>query len=284
MAISINTLENVDTEEIVQVFNRAFGDYRIKMRLNAELFQQKMKVEQIHPGFSAGVFFRERLVGFMLHAIDMEGHEIWAYNGGTGVVPEWRGHHFPEQMYGHLLGHFRDNNITYCLLEVMETNGRALHVYQKLGFEVLRRLDCFSGVVHFPKLPVLPEGVQILPVPPEDWELFAACRDFEPTWQNTTRVIARAYPDFSAIGLYKENQLLGYVLSNPDTGRIAQFGVLPGYRRQGLGTLLFAYLARLTTPRLSIINVDAGSPPTLAFLKKLGFNPYVSQVEMGKRL
>lgn len=284
MAISIHTLENVDTEEIVQVFNRAFGDYRIKMRLSGKLFQQKMKVEQIHPAFSAGVFFRKRLVGFMLHAIDMEGHEIWAYNGGTGVVPEWRGHHFPEQMYAHLLVHFRENNISNCLLEVMDTNQRALHVYQKLGFEVLRHLECFSGVVHFPKLPVLPQGMHILPVPPEDWDLFASCRDFEPTWQNTTRVISRAYPAFSAIGLYQESQLLGFVLSNPDTGRIAQFGVLPAYRRQGFGTLLFAYLSRLTTPRLSIINVDAGSLATLSFLKKMGFRPYISQVEMGKRL
>ncbi len=284
MAISIRTLQDTPREEIIQVFNRAFADYRIKMRLNTDMLAQKMQVEQIHPGFSAGVFVQDRLVGLMLHAIDAVGEELWTYNGGTGVVPEWRGHHFSEQMYAYLLDYFRDNNVSHCWLEVMDTNTRALHVYQKLGFEVQRALECFSGVIHFPKLPALPLGLELAVVAPEDWEQFASCRDYLPTWQNSTRVILRAQPDFSAIGLYQDEKLLGYILGNAKTGRIAQFGIHPGHRRCGLGTLLFAYFSRLGNPRMSIINVDKSNLPTLAFLQKLGFQTYVNQVEMLKLL
>lgn len=282
MTINIQTLEGVPTAEIIQVFNRSFGDYRIKMRLNQELLQHKMQVEQIHLSFSAGVFVQDKLAGLMLHAIDAVGDEIWAYNGGTGVVPEWRGQGFSTRMYEYLFGLFRDNNISQCLLEVMETNESALHVYRKLGFELRRELDCLQGVVHFPKLPSLAPGLELIPVSPDAWDTFAACWDFQPTWQNTTRVIARAYPDFSAIGLYHEGTLAGYILSNPETGRIAQFGVHPRYRNKGYGTLLFAYLSKLTSPRLSVINVDKGDLATMAFLQKLGFRSYVAQLEMRK--
>lgn len=284
MTISIRTLEGVPTEAIIQVFNRSFGDYRIKMRLNEDLFFHKMQVEQIRPSFSAGVFAQDKLVGLMLHAVDAVGDELWAYNGGTGVVPEWRGHGFSVRMYEYLFDWFRDNNISQCLLEVMETNESALHVYRKLGFELHRELDCLQGVVHFPRLPALEPGFRLAPVLPEDWDQFSTCWNFQPTWQNTTRVMARAYPDFSAIGLYRDDTLIGFVLSNPETGRIAQFGIRPGYRNKGYGTLLFAYLSKLTTPRFSVINVDKKDTASIAFLHKLGFRSYVSQLEMRRML
>jgi len=54
---------------------------------------------------------------------------------GMDIHPKWRGFGYSQLAYKILLDYlFRDLNFNVLYLEVLETNTRAIHVYEKLGF------------------------------------------------------------------------------------------------------------------------------------------------------
>jgi ribosomal protein S18 acetylase RimI-like enzyme len=181
--MEIKTLESVPVAEIADTFNLAFSDYLIPISLTENDLRTKMASENTIPEYSAGVFSEERLVGFILMGIDNN----VAYNGGTGVIPEFRGQNLTKKMYDFLLPKLAQKGIASHLLEVITENVKAIPVYQKIGFEIARTVSCFKGKVTTPK-----QGIaEIRPIDfPEENEV-GDFRDFTPTYQNTSKAIMR---------------------------------------------------------------------------------------------
>ena len=89
--ITFQTLENISTDKILEVFNLAFSDYIIPFCLTKEQLEDKIKSESIRLEFSVGAFENNQLIGFILHGFDVVDNMKVIYNGGTGVIPAKRG-------------------------------------------------------------------------------------------------------------------------------------------------------------------------------------------------
>ncbi len=281
--LTISTLDSLQLEEITTAFNRAFADYIVSVRLTPALLLQKMQLENIRLAYSTGAFADGELVGLMLHGVGKWNGQAAAYNGGTGIIPEYRGRRLVKDMYGQLLPALEKADIRTIVLEVIDTNERAIRAYRRVGFEEVREVDCFkgrAGALLSKTTPDVPGTVKVRSRKSLPWEALPAFWNFQPTWQNGLAALRRGAGILAYLSLEKGQELVAYGAVAPDTGRVPQFAVHPQYRRQGLGRLLFHHLRQQSKMPLSILNISREDEGTRLFLEKIGFEKYLGQYEM----
>ncbi len=279
--ITIQTLENTDTNTILNTFNLAFSDYVVPMRITEEQLINKMKTENIRLDYSVGAFNQNELIAFILHGQNTINGKSIVYNGGTGVIPTQRGQKLTAQLYEFILPKLRAEQIDSVLLEVITTNLPAVTTYEKIGFKTLRTLDCFKGNIL--QQPVNP-AYEIKELKNWDWNLLCSFWDWNPTNQNGISAIEINKSYLISLGIYKGEELCGYLIYNPKSNRIQQFAVAKAHRNKGLASQLFSHIAQQHTSEVAMINIDHSSAETLAFLQKTGFEKTISQYEMELKL
>jgi ribosomal protein S18 acetylase RimI-like enzyme len=268
--MEIKTLESASVAEITNTFNLAFSNYLISIFLTENDLRIKMTSENTIPGYSAGVFSEGMLVGFILIGIDNN----VAYNGGTGVIPEFRGQNLTRKMYDFLLPLLAEEGITSHLLEVITENAKAIPVYEKIGFTIVRTVACFKGKInhaenHFADICTIDFPGQM-----EAW-----C-DFKPTYQNATPAILRTKETHQFLGAFVEGKMVGCIAFIESNARIKHFAVAPEFRRKGIGGQLFDQVQqRVGDKPVLLINVDE-SDESMAFLQKIGLEIPLRQYEM----
>lgn len=276
--LSFQSLENQSLQYLVQVFNKAFSEYFVPIQMTKNGLEQKMDSENIMLRFSIGAFDRNELGGFILHGLDTINGEKIVYNGGTGVIPSFRGQGITRKLYQSIIPLLQVEDVKKCRLEVIDINYTALYVYEKIGFQKARKLRCYRGTPNF-KLPDA-KGITVKEVTEPDWSTLPEFWLAEPTWQNSVPTMRRGFSSQKFIGLFDGNTMAGYGIVNPSNGRLGQFGIHPNYRGQGLGKLLFWHLGKVGNPKLTTINIDEKDTITHSFLLSLGFEDFLGQYEM----
>ncbi|MEO0915239.1 MAG: GNAT family N-acetyltransferase, partial [Pseudomonadota bacterium] len=105
-----------------------------------------------------------------------------------------------------------------------------------------------------------------------------------PSWQNADAALA-AEPAPVCLGVRDGDAVQGYAVLLPESGSIAQIGVAPGFRRQGVGArLVLGCRAELAGGALRLINAEAGDAGFAAFVTAMGGEPTVAQLELLKPL
>lgn len=277
--MTIKTLEGISLDQIVSTFNKAFAEYFVPVHLSKNSLIKKMAAENIRLKHSAGVFDNDDLVGFILCGLDTIDGEQISYNGGTGVIPEFRGNNLTGKMYAFLFDLYKEQEVKKAILEVIDNNEPAIKAYTKAGFKTLRAFECVKGKINLEKKDI---ALNILPrqIKHPDWTLFPTFWDCQPSWSHSTAAVQRIGSTAKILGLFIEETLIAYGILNIESGRILQFAVHPEYRSKGVGTLLFYYLSKLGNPNLSIINIDKADTNTITFLNHIGFRSYIGQFEM----
>lgn len=278
--IKISTLENCSLQTIVETFNAAFVGYLVPINFTKKTLEEKIQTENIMLRFSVGAFDGEQLVGFILHGLDVLNGEKVVYNGGTGVLPGYRGQGLTKKMYRFIQSLLAVEDVVKCRLEVIEDNIGAIHTYKKVGFQKIRELECFHGAMDI-KVPKHLSEITIKTIKEPNWELLHSFWNMRPTWQNSIPAMKRSQEHQQIIGLYKDKLLVAYGIINPEKGRIGQFGVRAECRGQGLGKLLFHEMSQIAEKNLTTINIDREDQGTIQFLKSIGFETYIKgQYEM----
>lgn len=282
--MEIKTLENTSIPEITRAFNEAFSDYIIPAKWTEEIVVRKFKGDRVDLTLSPGYFVDGRLSGFIFHGIGQrEGRPI-VWNGGTGVVPSQRGKGVTSRLYDFIIPLLRARGFDRTVLEVIVGNDPAIHIYKKNGFEKVRHLMCYKGT---PEREIsLAEAFSIRMLEGRNWELLHGFRSWQPTFQNDDRKIDALDDQIQILGAFQTDRLIGYIAfdQKPEAGDVFQFAVHPDYRRKGIGTALFATIAKHKSVPLKIINVDAAHTESIAFFEKAGFQKSVEQLEMIKHL
>ena len=279
--MEIKTLKGIDKKDILNVFNLSFSDYFIPFKLTEEQLTSKMLADKICLNFSVGVFENRKLIAFILHGFDKINNEKVIYNGGTGVIPEKRGSGLTKQMYHFILPILKENGINKLQLEVITENTQAINSYENSGYKIERKLLCYKGKVSISNTN---KDLDIKKLQVYNWDLMESFWDIYPTWQNSKNVVNELKHNNISLGAYCENQLVGYIIYNPNSQRIQQIAVSKNFRQRKIASTLICEIIEIYGNSLSIINVDISSKSANIFLEKTGFEINLEQLEMKLQL
>ena len=273
----IRVLKDSSTTQLLDTFNLAFSDYSIPFQLTLDQLESKLFADHSDLNISVGAFDNNNLVGFICHGIQTVGATKLVYNGGTGVIPEQRGQALTRRMYEHIIPILKNQHVDTIVLEVISTNTQAIKSYEKVGFKAIRTLHCYKGEVMISETSKTLEIKELLDY---DWTTMTAFWEYSPSWQNAPHVLDKLKSDNLCFGAFNNGILVGYVIYNAKSKRLQQIGVDTNYRRQKIATTLIQHIASTFSTSISIINVDAHSKSTNAFLKAIGLERHLSQLEM----
>lgn len=269
MKFRFSTLANVNKTELIEVFNSTFADYFVKIELSEQTLADKICAENIDLSKSVGAFLAEKLVGFIL--IGIEGTN--SYNGGTGVLPKFRGNHLTEKMYDFILPKLKAEGVYLHQLEVITANFPAIKTYEKIGFTRARTLACFKGKIRITKIN---KDVGLRFLDDIDRQLFPVFLYSQPSWQNSLSAVNRTINQHKIVGAFYQSELVGYLIYT-ENGRIKQVAVDQDFRHLGIGQTL---CSQLNNKEIIITNVDKNDEETVSFFKKIGLNLFLEQFEM----
>ena len=273
-------IENLSIPEIAQLFNDAFADYFVKVELTPELLQAKVDSEDLRTDLSMGLFQNEKPVAFMLHGLRETNGKKIAYNGGTGVIKEFRGQHATVKMYERQIQILKGNGVDEIELEVIDKNIQAVKSYEKAGFRKTADLDCFMGT---PKEPTKNNKLRIQEIQTSDYQLFQSFWEWRPSWQNATETIEKL-ADSITYGAFIDDELAGYLTAYLKRMRVLQFAVAPNYRRQNIGSNLFHFFANTVSGEIDVNNINDPQQNTQSFLKTIGLKHFLTQNKMTLKL
>lgn len=271
------TLQNVSIQHLCDTFNAAFSDYIIPLHLTPSILEQKIQGENLQRGYSIGAFAGNALGGFILHAVDNREHPSVLYNGGTGVMPAYRGQHLVQKMYDRFIPVYQQQGIHKIILEVISTNLPAIKAYTNTGFHKTRIIHSFKGNVNTRKTAA---GISIKENKTPDWPALSRFMDMVPTWSNSVSSIQREAPFTITWEAITKGYTAGYISIHKDTRRIRSIAVDPRFRRKGIGSALLQHAADTLKGVISIINIDEHFPEIDKFLQQAGLERYLTQYEM----
>lgn len=265
------TLTDGDFDAVVTCFNEAFSDYAVSFSMTAPQLREIVARRAVVFELSAGAFDGDRLVGFTLNGFD----DATAYDSGTGVVPSHRRRGLARDMMAFIMPYLGDAGARRYVLEVIETNTRAVALYESLGFTTTRPLTCwkYEGGPMTGDVAIRPIGM--------DWDAFG---DVAPSWQNSTAAIRRAHDPCIILGAFDGDLLAGYAVVFPRTHDLAQLAVRRSHRRRGFGAALLDRAAAEADGMVRILNVDARDEGVDAFLRARGAEQFIRQYEMTRPL
>lgn len=278
--MEIKNLVNIDLEKLVSVINLSFSDYIVPFQLTLEKLKSKIVSEDVKLELSLGVFDEDNMVGCMLHALRDSDNGPIVYNAATGVIPDYRGKGLVREMYAHLLPELKKRQVKNMVLEVITENHPAIKAYEKVGYAIARKLDCYKGKLNVRRKDSIATFKEIDHF---NWAEFSSFWEVNPSWQNDIQTLGNSKEGCRVIGAYKNDLLVGYAIFNPSSRKINQFAVAPDHRRKGIGRQLFSYINEVVGQQeIYVFNVDSRAVVTMTFLKGLGLHDGIAQFEMNR--
>lgn len=278
------TLSQIDHETLLDTFEEAFGGYAVKFdrrEINAMLVRRGY-----NPTLSFGITDPAgRLVAFILNGTgDYDGRPT-CYDCGTGTLPDYRGQGLAGALFAHACPLLRAAGIEQYLLEVLCDNTAAISVYRRSGLETTATYHCFrqdTAALVTDRPARLP--LSIRPIDPSLLHNLTGFVDFTPSWQNSLQSILRGRDGLIIRAAFSGDTPVGYCVSDPLTGDIAQIAVDPAERRQGIATALLDDARQHSRSRtMKVLNIEAGCQSMHHFMHAVNFAPALSQYAMRRR-
>ncbi len=271
--MEIKNLKDTPLAEVVAAISESFADYFVPMPDDVPYWEKRFKGARVNLELSFGMFDNGKLIGFIINGVDNKAGCKTAFNTGTGVTRNARGHGVTERLYQYALPVFKAHGIEYCSLEVIEQNERALHVYDRIGFKIARELKCFKGDISLEDM-----DVTITEIPFATVEPLSRAADAHYSWDHTSttiRAMEDAYKTYKVSS--KQGHDIGFFVINPATGYLAQME--PSTDQTENALQLLAGVANVSGT-IKVNNVAASRKHIISALEQAGLDNFINQYEM----
>lgn len=276
-----------DVPEMRKVFNKAFEDYLIPIILSESDFKRKLiEKSRLNFKYSIGCYDNNQLVGFLFHTIEEYQKKITAYNGGTGVIPDYRGNNLTYQMYQHVIPKLIKKGVEHCILEVISNNKPAIRSYEKIGFKKSKFYHCLKMDEEGDYLKNATHGkFKMIVTQKPKWEIYDAFTEYDTSFLDTFEMLKKNLKFESVVESYDGHELVGYIIYNKKMGRVGNIGVHKKHRGRGIGTSLIRQMhSDCRKKPIYILNVNERSYNLLNFFLRLGFKNDIDQFELKLKL
>lgn len=276
--MKIKTLENVSISELTSVYNRGFSDYVIKFNAEESYLTERWAGARVQLDYSVGGWLNGQLSGLLMSGIDIFKGKKTAFNAATCVVPDARGNAFTRKAYDYLIPKFKAIGVESMQLEVIQSNEWAVRVYEKIGFNIVRKLLCFKGEPGFKEV-IAHQDIEIERSNQFDFENQDYFINFQPSWEHLSTAINLKWDAHECFTLSKNEELLAYVILAKKDGRIKQFYTHPDEKGKGYEEVLISKVCQYY-PSLLVVNVDGNDTDLMNFYQRIGLRRNFNQFEM----
>jgi ribosomal protein S18 acetylase RimI-like enzyme len=284
---SFRSFKKEDIPYMRKAFNKAFEDYLIHIKLTDSEFKRKIiEKTNINFKYSIGSYYQKELVGFLFHTIEIYQNQKTAYNGGTGVIPSFRGNNLTYQMYQFVIPKLKKSGVENCVLEVISNNKPAIRSYEKSGFIRSKFYHCLKLEKEsiYLKKKQSEKFILIEPVKPK-WHFYERFCDYDTSFLDTFTMLKKNIKFEKVVEAYLEEKLVGYIIYNKKMGRVANIAVDKRKRGMGIATALINRMHMDCCKRpIYILNVDEKSYDLLSFFLRIGFKNDIDQFELKLKL
>ncbi|SET67199.1 GNAT family N-acetyltransferase [Paenibacillus sp. NFR01] len=286
--VSFKRLNECVLDEAVEAWNEGFAGYFLDMTMSPEAFLNRLTLEGLSPALSFAAYDDGRPAGIVLNGIrEIQGIRV-AWNGGTGVVPEYRGKGISRALMDHALQIYREERVQLSTLEALSPNERAIRLYKSKGYDTVDRILYMGYDQALPKL----DGVETDEYlyrhgTPQDIKAYEALMPWQSQWANFRR-------DGEALLVHEKGHVIAYALfkrtydADGENNGISVGQVRILEQRADQERLLRSLLSKILQPeRVSFkrtFPVLASNREVLHNLKALGFEEKLSQVWMSLAL
>ncbi|MDN3015315.1 GNAT family N-acetyltransferase [Paenibacillus sp. BSR1-1] len=284
MQYTIKKLTECTIQEAVMAWNRGFEGYFVQIEMTPDMFFNRLVNEGLSLSDSVVVFDQKEPIAIVVNGFRTVEGKKTAWNGGTGIAPEYRGKGVSQLLMEETLKIYQENGVEAATLEAIKENEKAIRLYQRFGYEIIDSLVFLSGA---------PKGTNVNPIQaesirPEKLPLLPFYKENVPwqcQWQSVKSGEAQVYYSKSGnplgYGLYKkvwnQNGQLEKVF-------LYQVKLLADVNVQNINAILAAITENAdNTVNFTIIN-GAISNSVIQHLMDLGFNKTTEQVQMLKKI
>ena len=142
MNLSTQSLLAYGINATLEILNQGFSDYFVPIEFDYAGFNRMLRMESIDAALSRVVFKQDECVGVGLVA-----HRGWSSRlGGMAIIPTARSSGIGKWLLNQIMEDVKNLGYQRMELEVILGNDPAIHLYQKAGFQTIRRLLGFKGV------------------------------------------------------------------------------------------------------------------------------------------
>ena len=269
--MTLMTASSVSIHELASVFNQAFSDYIVEVYFTEASLREYIRRHGLDLETSMVAEADGLMVGLLLCGDD--GETTW--NAGMGVHPRWRRRGLGSQLLDTWVDASRAAGLRRALLEVIKQNLLAVNLYRSRDFKEIRAYQGFEGRPGWQRGPAIhPEMVEQV----RSVDLLPSYRKGH-SWQKRPQVVERL-ESFTAMRTAPgapEGE--GYLLHETVASMMYIFDLTPN----AAGRALLEHEVRREPPRV-LRMVNAIDLVEEDFYRKLGFRPWIRNVEMVARL
>lgn len=124
----------------LDVWNEGFQGYFVDLTLSLDKLLVRLTSRNVSPELSFIAFVGDRPIGFLVNGIRENSGRRFAWNGGTGVIPEFRGKGIGKVLVNAALDLYAKEQVDIAMLEAISSNQSAIRLYESCGYEVVEEL------------------------------------------------------------------------------------------------------------------------------------------------
>ncbi|WP_151733547.1 GNAT family N-acetyltransferase [Paenibacillus tengchongensis] len=276
-------ISEIPLSAALSAWNAGFQGYYADMRMDYRVYVGRMAREGIDPEHSVILLRGDAPAAFTLNAIRDIAGERRAWNGGTAVLPEYRGQGLGSRLMEENLALYAKAGVRTACLEAFVQNEKAIALYEKYGYRGAGS-TLFYSLEKGLQSGSVPEGAARLELRETTAAAAAALPfyDYTAPWQ----ALWPSLPDGRCLLAERDGSIIGYVQFRRQysaAGELTGIQLYPGKLRDGVpdarevtAQMLWTVFAHRAAeagkpPGLRAVHISSGDLQVREWLEAAGF-------------